>query len=99
MVIAKNPTLSVNIQFLKGNSSESDLTLLYFTGDDTYSKRDILKSLGFSFGVTHLDKAFYNVPIRSIADNTWHLLLPVSSIAAKIDLIRSYFSDITIIIN
>lgn len=97
MVLANHDTFAINILFLKSDSSDDGLALLYFTGEDTYNKRGILKQLGFIFGTSVYDRAFYDVPIRSVADNTWHLLLPVSSIAAKIDLIRMHFPTITII--
>lgn len=51
------------------NSSEERIALLYFTGADTYNKIDLLKYLGFGFGVTHFDKILYNTPKSTITDN------------------------------
>lgn len=85
MVLENKDTLTINIKVLKETSSEQ-LVLLYFSGDDTYLNHDVLKSIGFGY-TTNLD----------LEAKSWQLIIPVSSIAAKIDLIRMHFPAITII--
>lgn len=81
MVLADTNKLTINIKPLK-----EQMVLLYFNGDDTYLNRDILKSMGFGYTSS---------PV--LDTQCWQLIIPVSSLSDKIDLIREHFPTITII--
>ena len=81
MVLADTNKLTINIKPLK-----EQMVLLYFSGDDTYLNKDIIKSMGFGYTSS---------PV--INTQSWQLIIPVSSLSDKIDLIREHFPTITII--